>query len=149
MPLPTEKPQSTQDVYNQIVATTQGILLQCKAMKLACQRGASVDMVVNFHTALRSARAMGVAASTVTDLADYAKNVLDDTEYDINASFAAVLESGAAITAWIADNLRNDGNGGYVSFTYDGSDFTRITLTLEQLSPLIPLIDALVMTITS
>jgi len=144
MPLPTEKPVSAETVYSQIVSAVQGLLLQCSATKIECQNGSSVDMIVNFHSALRGARALGEAVEETTGLADYAKQAMGDQNYDIVAAFTATLAKGQLVTDWIAANLPNDGNGNYASFTYSDGDFSRIALSSSLLAPLSALIDDLV-----
>jgi hypothetical protein len=143
MPLPTSKALTAQAVYDRIAEVAQGVLSQSQMVRALSGKPILVNTLIGLHQVLRDARAYGLSVQGTAGLVEYAQAATGDAAYNILGAFASVLDTGAAVTDWIAANVPNDGAGGYVGFTLTNGDFQGAQLSADQAAPLGPLLDAL------
>ena len=145
MPLPTSLPETPETAFARVVATAQGVASNIRGVRSLIANGGPVmiDNLVGLYQNLNGAQSLGLTLQSVEGLNDAARQVTGDPTYDINAAFMASIIACKAVTDWLLANMPGDGAGGFIGWRHeaDGS-IQRVTVPINDLVPLVPLLDA-------
>jgi hypothetical protein len=145
MPLPTSVPETAESAFRRVLATAQSVSTNLAGVKNLIESGNDLmmDNLIGLYQALNVSQAVGRSIQGIEGLPDYAKDVQNDPNYNINVEFMVSLVACKAVTDWLLANMPSDGSGGFVGWRQQ-SDGTiqRVTVPAEQLKPLSGLISA-------
>jgi hypothetical protein len=139
MPLPTSLPETPESAFQRVLATAQTVSTNLRGVGTLIANGGPVymDNLIGLYQALNASQGVGLSIQGVEGLSDYAKTVLADPDYNIDADFMISLVACKAVTDWLLENMPSDGADGFVAWRkQDDGSIQRITVPVDQLMPL-------------
>jgi hypothetical protein len=148
--LPTNEDSTAATAYARLNGEATSVLATARFARSALTAPIAVSRLLEFHARLRTAYQLFGQAKGNAALLTYTRNTLGNQTYDLDASLTAVQAAITNIGTWIEANVPQDGTGGVVTVRFGaGSTQAPMTMATAATAGLIPLIDALVSSITT
>ena len=145
MPLPTSSPETAEGAFQRVVGTAQSVKSNIGGVRslIANSGPVQMDNLIGLYQNLNGAQALGITLQSTPGLNEVAQAVTGNPKYDIGAEFMGSIVACMAVTDWLLANMPGDGSGGFTGWRHQGDgSIQRVTVPVDSLAPLVPLLDA-------
>src|ERR1044071_9190758 len=115
--------QSLVQAFGALRAFAGSIKSRSVALNVACAAGnIGSSTLLDYAAFISDARTRMQIASSVSGLAAFAQQQINDATFDISASFTSMMTQIDATSAWFVANFPKDGNGFLLAKTFTGDN---------------------------